>query len=208
MDIEILCDGNEIGSKIGEPVQLTEYLKNKPEGSRTNNVAPTSNEKPGPSYGVSTDVSNQLNSSLADARIISPISSLSPYHNKWIIKARVTNKSTIRSWSNSRGEGRLFSMDLIDESGEIRCTAFREMVDKFYDLIEVDKVYFITKCQLKQANKQFCNLKNEYEMTMTNETVVEECFADDGHVPKQSYNFTPIEKLKDAEVGKVVGKES
>lgn len=53
----------------------------------------------------------------------------------------MTNKSAIRTWSNSRGEGKLFSMDLIDESGEIRCTAFRDMCDKFYDMIEVHIAY-------------------------------------------------------------------
>lgn len=46
-------------------------------------------------------------------------------------------KSAIRTWSNARGEGKLFSMDLCDESGEIRATAFKEQVDKFYDYIEV-----------------------------------------------------------------------
>lgn len=55
-----------------------------------------------------------------------------------MIKARVTNKSQIRKWSNSRGEGQLFSMDLVDESGEIRCAAFRDLVDKFYEMIEVN----------------------------------------------------------------------
>ena len=53
---------------------------------------------------------------------------------------RVTNKSDIRRWSNSRGEGHLFSMDLLDETGEIRCTAFKEMCDKYYNIIEVGKV--------------------------------------------------------------------
>ena len=28
-------------------------------------------------------------------------------------------------------------MDLVDENGEIRCTAFKEQCDKFYDMIEV-----------------------------------------------------------------------
>jgi len=73
---------------------------------------------------------------------------------RWVIKVRVTSKSPIRTWSNSRGEGKLFSMDLIDESGEIRCTAFRDMCDKFYDMIEVHvqlkstmsiRIFFSTK---------------------------------------------------------------
>lgn len=56
---------------------------------------------------------------------------------RWVIRARITSKSPIKTWSNSRGEGKLFSMDLIDESGEIRCTAFRDLCDKFYDMLEV-----------------------------------------------------------------------
>lgn len=66
-----------------------------------------------------------------------PIASLTPYQNKWVIKARVTGKSPIRSWSNAKGEGTLFSFDLVDESSEIRVTAFREQCTKFYDMIEV-----------------------------------------------------------------------
>lgn len=56
---------------------------------------------------------------------------------KCTIKARVTNKSAIRTWSNSRGDGKLFSVDLLDESGEIRMTGFNNAVDQFYDLIKV-----------------------------------------------------------------------
>lgn len=47
------------------------------------------------------------------------------------------NKSDIRSWNNARGEGKLFNMDLCDESGEIRATAFKDQCDAFYDKIEV-----------------------------------------------------------------------
>lgn len=60
---------------------------------------------------------------------------------RWVIKARVTNKSAIRTWSNSKGEGKLFSMDLADESGEIRATVFRDLVDKYYEMIEVSVYY-------------------------------------------------------------------
>lgn len=56
---------------------------------------------------------------------------------RWVIKARVASKSDIRTWSNSRGDGKLFNMTLVDESGEIRCTGFTDTVDKFYNTIEV-----------------------------------------------------------------------
>jgi hypothetical protein len=59
---------------------------------------------------------------------------------RWTIRGRVTQKSAIRTWSNSRGEGKLFNIVLVDESGEIRATAFTQEVEKFYNLIEVNKV--------------------------------------------------------------------
>jgi replication factor A1 len=52
----------------------------------------------------------------------------------------VSQKSNIRTWSNARGEGTLFSVSLLDDSGEIKATAFKEEVNKFYDLLEVGKV--------------------------------------------------------------------
>lgn len=80
---------------------------------------------------------------LGDSIRTHPIVGLSPYQNKWVIKARVTSKSPVRSWSNARGEGKLFSIDLTDESGEIRATAFKEQCDKFYDMLEVNQISFI-----------------------------------------------------------------
>merc|ERR1719507_2929920 len=118
-----------------------------------------------------------------------PIVSLTPYQNKWTIKARVTNKSDIRKWSNSRGEGHLFSMDLIDGSGEIRATAFKEQCDKFYNMIEVGKLYYISSCQLKTANRQFSTLNNEYEMTFRESTEVMPCNEETTAIPTLQFNF-------------------
>lgn len=68
---------------------------------------------------------------------IHPISSLNPYQNKWCIKARVTAKQPPRTYTNARGEGKLFSVTFTDESGEIKCTGFNSAVDKFGELLEV-----------------------------------------------------------------------
>ena len=35
---------------------------------------------------------------------------------RWTIKARVTQKSDIKHWSNSKGEGKLFSVTFMDET--------------------------------------------------------------------------------------------
>lgn len=59
---------------------------------------------------------------------------------RWTIKARVTNKSTIRTWSNAKGDGKLFSVNLLDETGEIKATAFNDQVDKYYDMLEDNRV--------------------------------------------------------------------
>ena len=58
--------------------------------------------------------------------------------------------------------------------GEIRATAFNDTAERFYPQFEVDKVYYISKCQVKNANKQYSSLKNDYEMTFRDETEVEE----------------------------------
>jgi replication factor A1 len=36
--------------------------------------------------------------------------------NRWTIKARVTQKSDIRHWTNQKGEGKVFNVTLMDES--------------------------------------------------------------------------------------------
>lgn len=84
------------------------------------------------------------------------------------------NKSDIRTWVNQRGEGKLFNVTLMDESGEIRATAFNAAVDLFYDKIQEGKVYLVSKAKVNLAKKKFSNVNNEYELTFERNTEVEE----------------------------------
>lgn len=207
LDLTVLNPGSEVGKKIGNPTPFTgestsTVNKTAPTNMAANNSKQSkvgSNAKENMLSYSNTSLNQSLNSGLTV-----PINSLSPYQNKWVIKARVTSKSTIRQWNNAKGEGKLFSMDLMDESGEIRATAFKEMVDKYYNIIEVDKIYFISKCQLKPANKQYTNLNNDYEMTFTNDTLVQPCEDDETDIPQVQYNLIKIEEVADKEANNTV----
>lgn len=215
LDVEVVKDGKQVGRILGSPEALPSDLstiENKENNSSSNSASslqsnsrtPTSNDyEPAPKRPNLSGPAPSADTSSFSAELIMPISSLSPYQNKWVIKARVTNKGPIRKWSNSKGEGQLFSFDLLDQSGEIRATGFRDMVDKYYEFLQVDKIYYISKCQIKMANKKFSSLKNDYEMTLGAESVIQEC-AEDGDMPTVQYSFTTFDKIAAMEANTMI----
>lgn len=125
-----------------------------------------------------------------------PIATLTPYlANKWVIRGRIVSKSNIRTWSNAKGEGKLFSFDMMDDSASIRVTAFKAECDKFYELFQVGDVILLSRGQIKAANKTFSKLDNDYELSLSSDSILE-LFADDTSCPKISYNFVPINQLE------------
>lgn len=128
-----------------------------------------------------------------------PIEAISPYSHKWTIKARCTSKSDIKIWHNRNGEGKLFSVNLLDDSGEIRATGFNDQCDQLYDLFQEGGVYYISSpCRVQMAKKQFSNVNNDYELTFERDTVVEKAEVSDD-VPQVRFNFTTIADLQSIE---------
>jgi replication factor A1 len=124
-----------------------------------------------------------------------PISSLNPYQNKWVIKARVTMKSQMRTWTNQRGEGKLFSIELLDEhGGAIRATMFNDAADKFDQILQEGKVYTFSKGNLKPANKKYCKLPHDYEIHLNRDAEVN-FYGEDNAIKTQQYDFRPIAQI-------------
>lgn len=122
-----------------------------------------------------------------------PIDGLNPYSNRWQIKATVTSKSEMRTFSSAKGDGSVFSLDLTDDSGEIRATAWKECADRLYSSFEVGQTYLISRGQLKMANKKFSSLNNNYEITLSFDTQVQLCEDEPGAKrPKTHFRFCPI----------------
>uniref|UniRef100_A0A8C4I7C2 Replication protein A subunit n=1 Tax=Dicentrarchus labrax TaxID=13489 RepID=A0A8C4I7C2_DICLA len=185
LEIDVIEPAGEVAGKLGDPTPYTEAVNRgftKDFGKKAPSAMPST---PGGSSKVV------------------PIASLNPYQSKWTIRARVTNKSSIRTWSNSRGDGKLFSMEIVDESGEIRVTGFNQEVDKFFSLIEVGKVYYVSKGSLKIANKQYTSVKNDYEMTLNGESTFIPC-EDSCDVPIVQCDFVSISDLENRDKDAIV----
>jgi hypothetical protein len=56
------------------------------------------------------------------------------------VQGRITVKGSMRTYKNARGEGRLFSIDIMDSTGDIRGTFFNETADQFHALLKPNHV--------------------------------------------------------------------
>ena len=195
------------GSKINKRLDKSD---SKPSGLLSNphlsNLSSNANKSPNVSNQRPMNTSSAMSpaSKSANKRNECPITAITPYFNAWLIKARVTSKSNKRNWSNARGEGSVFSFDVMDSSGEIRVNAFNQECEKYHAIIEPNKVYYISKGTVKTANKKFSNLSNDYEITLNSDSLVEECDESAVEVPKMRYKFIQIRDLANISTQSVV----
>ncbi|OEU12326.1 replication factor-a protein [Fragilariopsis cylindrus CCMP1102] len=168
--------------KIGEPVDI---------------------EKVGAINLMANSSNNNSSSSTASAAPIgpriTPISQLNMYQNRFTIKARVTSKGDIKTWSNAKGEGCLLSMEVLDASGsDIRITMFKEAVEKWNPYFHLGEVYTITGGRLKVANMQYNTCKSQFEMTIDVNTEIAKV-EDSNEIKTQMFEFIKIGSLEEKE---------
>ncbi|KAJ6531268.1 hypothetical protein B0H19DRAFT_1191005 [Mycena capillaripes] len=182
--------------KIGNPVTLQQDAN---QTAVTPTASSSTHQAPAPASAppAPPPVQQQQASSATPSNrgSIYPIEGLSPYQNSWTIKARVLQKGEMKTYSNQKGEGQLFNVTLMDETGEIRATAFNAVATALYDRLQEGKVYFISRARVNIAKKQFSHLSNEYELGFEKNTEIEECL-DTVNVPNVKYDFVPLGELE------------
>jgi len=140
----------------------------------------------------------------ASAEELITIDQLSGYKARWRLVARVTKKTTKRTfkYKQKEGEGQMFSIDLVDCKGkETRCTFFGQAVDNFFDVLEERRMYSFSGGKPKKGDRRFC--KFDHEITFDEHARISP--VDDDHgVPQMVYDFKPISSLPQQESGSIV----
>jgi replication factor A1 len=128
---------------------------------------------------------------------VQPISSLTPFMGgKHWVKARAVDKGEVRTWNKPNSTGKLFSCTFVDETASIRATFFNEAVDAFEPIIQNGQVYFVGGGSVKNANRRFNNVNNEYEVSFDKDAQIHVARDAATNIPTQRYNFVPITTLQ------------
>uniref|UniRef100_A0A8C9ESV1 Replication protein A subunit n=1 Tax=Pavo cristatus TaxID=9049 RepID=A0A8C9ESV1_PAVCR len=207
MDLDVLKTADMVGGTVGNPVPYNEGQGQQRSSAPAANTAANKPQQQNGNLSVAGSAapkyhapSNQFSKASAPSSLktpggtqskVVPIASLNPYQSKGFI---VVINYYLRTCSDCLS----YVMQ-----GEIRATAFNDQADKFFPLIELNKVYYFTKGNLKTANKQYTAVKNDYEITFTNETSVVPC-DDAQHLPSVQFDFVSISDLENTPKDSIV----
>lgn len=128
-----------------------------------------------------------------------PFTALSPYRKYCSIQGRASAKTLLKTYNNVRGSGIFFGFDLINrDKEEIHLSAFVELAESLYNLIQVGQLYIVSNGIVKEANPNYNHLKNKWEIYLFVASTINPCPIDDPIFPYQIFHFKTIAEIKSA----------
>ena len=91
LEVEILAPGSQVGAKLGSPVQISSdgKIPDSPASQNSNpNAGVAFKRVAGPGGVVQPPVKIPRSAASSEQYNVQPINSITPYQNKWTIKAR------------------------------------------------------------------------------------------------------------------------
>jgi replication factor A1 len=123
-----------------------------------------------------------------------PIKALNTFTRDWVVKARVANRSELRTTQKG---GQLLKIELVDSYGsQIEGTFFNDSAKKYHPLLEKNKIYLFSNGMIKMANKKFSSLKNDFCIIFEKQSDIQEA-NDDGSITNQAFDFCQISEIPD-----------
>ena len=125
--------------------------------------------------------------------VYTPLKKLTTFSRDFVIFVRVLKKSEIKLFEtrnngiNSNNQGKLFYFIVLDkENNEMQCTCFNKAADKFFDIIEEDKLYEIKGGYVKINDRKFTRNKSDYKIVLEENSVITEK-VDNGLIKKNPW---------------------
>jgi replication factor A1 len=110
----------------------------------------------------------------------------------------VLSKTDIRKFTNARGEGQFFKVDLSDASGTTSGTFFGRAADMFYQSIQVGQVYVFSRGSVKAGNPRFDS--SAYVINFEERSLIEPA-GEDSAIPGITYEFKPLADIEQSPPG-------
>ena len=136
--------------------------------------------------------------------IYTSLKELTTFSRDFILLVRIIKKSEIkifetRNTNNSNiltGQGRLFYFIVLDQDGnEMQCTCFNKTVNKFYDLIQENKLYEIKGGYVKINDKKYTRIKADYKIVLDENSFITQINDDIPIINNSKYNLVKISDL-------------
>ena len=143
--------------------------------------------------------------------VYTPLKQLTTFSRDFVILVRILKKSEIKFFetrnnnnSNNGSQGKLFYFMVLDkEDNEMQCTCFNKAADKFFNLIQEDKLYEIRGGYVKINDRKFSRNKSDYKIVLEENSIIKRK-SDNGLIKKRLINIVYIKDIQSMKLYSII----